>query len=253
MKPKINFYSSEDFIDYITQTIADQSIKSEIIGQINNFEKDGKIDITDNVLFGKMITDSEKDYLQIRLNNDVFNCFYTRWNEIVNVSIKQIILSDNNKKISREETEEYIFNDFVVNETNTEQMEKIYSNENKLLYQSVLTNKHSYQIIDNYNLDYSEDKADSHGNDITLEKKWYIPDEYSTIIGYNLSKQQFSYNSTIEETYYISSITNYLNGEPIRNRENIKEELFKYFMTGDITIEELKEKNKKNKPKVKVR
>lgn len=240
------YYDEEAYKKFLESILVDKDIKEEIFNQIDIFSSEGKISFDGNNLYGKYINKKGNDYLEIRYENQYFVCNYTKWNGRNIVNITQIDLKNKNIKIDRKEKTEYICPDNK-NETKIEELEKIYNSENKLIYESTLNKSVSYNSIEN-SIVYEDDSY--WANNFELEKNWYVSN--GAIINYKLSKHYLYEQSKIEESYSVCP-GSYSDGfGRYYHFTNLDEDLFKLFMTGQITIEQLLEQNKENnKEKVK--
>lgn len=116
------------------------------------------------------------------------------------------------------------------------------------MYESTLKHEATYDFLE-YSIVY---KSDKWSNNFDLEKQCYIAN--GSIIKYKLSKQYVNEPSELNEKYFICP-GSYSDGYTrYYNFIELDENLFKLFMTGNITIEELLEQNKsiiENKQKIK--
>lgn len=230
-------YDVNSYKKFLGSLLVDKEIKEEILNQINLFFEEGKITFDGNNLYGKMISKKSNEYLEIRYENQYFVCNYTKWNGRNIVNITQIDLKNKNIKIDRKEKTEYTCPDNK-NETKIEELEKIYGSENKLIYTSALNKKVSYNSLEN-SIVYEDDSYWE--NNFELEKNWYISD--GSIIKYQVSKHYLYEQSELEESYSVCP-GSYSDGfGRYYHFTNLDENLFKSFMTGQITIEQLLEQN----------
>ena len=233
-------YDGSAYKKFLESILVDKETKEEIFNQIDIFLIDGKISFDGNNLYGKFINKNGNEYLEIRYENKYFVCNYTKWNGRNIVNITQIDLKNKNIKIDRKEKTEYICPDNK-NETKIEELEKIYDLENKLIYKSTLNRTVSYDSIEN-SIVYENDRYWT--NNFELEKNWYISN--GSIINYKLSKHYLYDQSELDECYSVCPGA-YSDGfGRYYNFTNLDENLFKLFMTGQITIQQLLEQNQKN-------
>lgn len=238
-------YDVNSYKKFLGSLLVDKEIKEEILNQINLFFEEGKITFDGNNLYGKMISKKSNEYLEIRYENQYFVCNYTKWNGRNIVNITQIDLKNKNIKIDRKEKTEYTCPDNK-NETKIEELEKIYGSENKLIYTSTLNENVSYNSLEN-SIVYEDDSYWE--NNFELEKNWYISD--GSIIKYQVSKHYLYEQSELEESYSVCP-GSYSDGfERYYHFTNLDENLFKSFMTGQITIEQLLEQNQNNEKEIK--
>lgn len=242
------YYDEEAYKKFLESILVDKDIKEEIFNQIDIFSSEGKISFDGNNLYGKYINKKGNDYLEIRYENQYFVCNYTKWNGRNIVNITQIDLKNKNIKIDRKEKTEYSCPDNK-NETKIEELEKIYDSKNKLIYKSSLDKSVSYDSLEN-TIVYKDDSY--WANNFELEQEWYISNGSS--INYKLSKHYLHEQSKISETYSICPAPYGDGFGRYYHFTDLDENLFKSFMMGQITIEQLLEQNKKeknNKKKVK--
>lgn len=241
-----NHYSEDSYKKFLENILVDSKLKDEIISQINIFSEEGKVNFDGNNLFGKIIKKEGNDYLEIRYENDYFICNYTTWGGKRIISITQIDLKNGNVKIDKKEKTEYTCPQNE-NETTTSELEKIYDRQHKLVYESKLEYENSYESLES-SLIYDAERHFS--NSLELEKCWYIPN--GSIIKHRLCKRYMCDDSKIEETYSICRLPYNDGSVNVLNFIDLKEELFKAFMSGKITISELLEQNTRiQKQKVK--
>ena len=238
-------YDVNKYKKFLESLLVDKEIKEEMLNQIDLFFEEGKITFDGNNLYGKMISKKSNEYLEIRYENQYFVCNYTKWNGRNIVNITQIDLKNKNIKIDRKEKTEYSCPDNK-NETKIEEFEKIYGSENKLIYESTLNKSVSYNSIEN-SIVYEDDSYWE--NNFELEKNWYISD--GSIIKYQVSKHYLYEQSELEESYSVCP-GSYSDGfGRYYHFTNLDEDLFKLFMTGQITIEQLLEQNQNNEKEIK--
>lgn len=238
-------YDVSSYKKFLGSLLIDKEIKEEILNQIDIFYEDGKIIFDGNNLYGKIISKKANEYLEIRYENGYFVCNYTKWNGKKIVNITQIDLKNNNVKMDRKEKTEYVC-PYNKNETKIEELEKIYDSENKLIYKSSLEKSVHYDSLES-SIIYKDDSF--YSNNFRLEQDWYISN--GSIIKYQLSKHYLHEQSELNESYsicpesYSDGFGNYYYFTAL------DENLFKAFMLGQITIEQLLEQNKKNKEEMK--
>lgn len=222
--------------ELIKQIIVDEKIRVEIVEIINCY-KDKSVCFDGNNLYGKKLNKKGNDYLEIKYENYKFSCIYTDWQSKKRVIITQDNLKENQKYINRVEFN-YVetLNDNLENEKDSLRTEKIYDKDNKLIYESNLTQKDRFDSINNF-MCY---KNDCFTNIIKLNKKWYIND---VIIQYDLEKQYLS--DYLYEQYSICPGKIKTDFENLYLFNDLERDLFINFMTGKITIRELLEKNSK--------
>ena len=226
---KINI---ERYKDLINQIILNQDIKKEILEKIEYFKNNGKVVIEGYNLYAK--SKKEKDFLEIKYENKYFLCNYSEWDFGKFVTISEKELKNNSKKIERKEKVEYKCDDINKNMTEIKEIEEIYDGNNNLIYESKYTNDIDFNILKN-NMEY----IDNHyfTNYFNLEKKWFISN--GSIISYKLTKSVMNEHSEIEEKYSICPEVYYGNFATYYNYVNLDENLFKQFMSGNITIDDV--------------
>lgn len=228
---KKNNDNIDNFKTLINKIILNENIKEDILNKIDYFNKYGKIVIDGYNLYGK--DKNNKDFLELKYKNNYFLCNYTDWDFSKFVTISEKELKNKNIKLERKEKVEYKSNDDI-NYTTKEEIEEIYNANNDLIYESKLkcdieyvTNSNGIKYLDNhYFTNYCE-----------LNKKWYINN--GSIINYSLKKSFFNENSKIEERYLICPEVHKTQFENYYNFIELDEKLFKDFMSGKITINEV--------------
>ena len=238
-------YDVNKYKKFLESLLVDKEIKEEMLNQIDLFFENGKITFDGNNLYGKMISKKSNEYLEIRYENGYFVCNYTKWNGRNIVNITQIDLKNNNIKIDRKEKTEYNCHDNK-NETKIEELEKIYDSENKLIYKCSLQKSVHYDSLESAII-YKDDSFWS--NNFKLEQDWYISN--GSIIKYQLSKQYLHEQSELNECYSVCPGTYSDDWGNYYYFANLDENLFKSFMSGQITIEQLLEQNQKNEEEIK--
>ena len=238
-------YDVNSYKKFLESLLVDKEIKEEILNQLNISFEDGTITFDGNNLYGKTISKKANEYLEIRYENGYFVCNYTKWNGRNIVNITQIDLKNKNIKIDRKEKTEYTCPD-IKNETKIEELEKIYDSKNKLIYKSNLKKSVSYDSLESA-IVYNDDRYWT--NNFELEQEWYISN--GSVINYKLSKHYFYEQSKLSESYSICP-DSYSDGfGRYYHFTNLDENLFKLFMSGKITIEQLLEQNQKNEKEIK--
>lgn len=229
-------YNVESYKIFLEQILVDREIKEEILNLIEIFNE-GKITFDGSNLYGKIIDKKGNDYIEIKYQNGFLVCNYTDWAGGKIVNINQVGLKRGNVKVNRREKIEYVCYNYT-NQTNVEEIEKIYDKNKNKIYDSKLTYNEEYDATENF-INYSNKSC--FDNRFELYRQWYIPT--GEIISYRLSKSYMDNNSQIEENYSICPgviVTEY---ERRYNFEKLDENLFKNFMSGQISIEELLEQN----------
>lgn len=226
----------KDYKILLKKILVDKVIADEIIYNIDRFEEDGQIFMDGQNLYGKKTAKNDKDYLEIRIDNNTINCIYTEWDLKMTVVISQMEMNNKQKRVSREETGNIKFSKFSdMNEQTTEKDEKIYNSENRLIYKCVSKQNETY----NNSLISIRYKDSIFSNTSEVDKEWYIYN--GTIIKYKLAKNLLS--EELVELYLICpealrecNINTYVFNELDKN-------LFIDFMTGKITIDEVLKQN----------
>ena len=131
--------------------------------------------------------------------------------------------------------------------TQIEQTEKIYNEENKLAYVGKESSEYDYDSYSNY-LEFNDTSYFS--NYFNTEKTWYLFN--GTIIKYNLRKNLIHDDTSLEEYYSICKGPTEGNFQKTYYFIELDKDLFKTFMTGEISINELLEKAYKNKEHKKI-
>lgn len=232
------YYNEEAYIKFLENLLVDKNLKEEIIEQINIFKDDGKISFDGNNLYGKIINKSGNDYLEIRYENDCFVCNYTKWNGRNNVNISQIDLKNNNTKVNRKEKTEFKCPDDK-NNTSIEEIEKIYNKNSKLIYEATLKKDTSYDSLEGHIV---YESGSPFSNNFELSKNWYVSS--GSIINYRLRKKYFYEQGALEESYSICEGPYHDEYQTIYCFDELNQKLFKDFMTGKISIQEVIVQNK---------
>lgn len=245
-RKKTNEEKLNNYIEFIKQHIVDEEIKEEILNRINIFQSDGNIAIEDNNLYAKINSKGEIDFLEIKYLNNYFICNYSNWNLKQQVTITQKDLKFGNIKINRREKNE-IECQSTKNMTEIEETEKIYNAENKLAYVGKESSEYDYDSYSNY-LEFNDTSYFS--NYFNTEKTWYLFN--GTIIKYNLRKNLIHDDTSLEEYYSICKGPTEGDFQKTYYFIELDKDLFKTFMTGEISINELLEKAYKNKEHKKI-
>lgn len=234
------FYNSDSYKKFIQKLLVDQRIREEVIEQINLFEENGKILFDGNNLYGKMINKNGTIYLEIKYDKNGFICNYTKWSGGARIKLTQKDLKQSNIRVEREEIVDYISDDENNHSESIESFRKIYDKDNKIIYHETYEENRDYDSYESVLL-YTDG---CFTNNIDLERTWYISN--GSIIRYNLSKNYFYDQTDLEEGYNICI------GPEKRPNDGVyyyfsplNKELFKSFMTGEITIEKLIEEHRK--------
>ena len=216
----------------IDKIILNEKIKEEIIEKIDYFNEKGEIALDGYCLYAK----NGQDFLDLKYENNSFLCNYSDWEFAKFVTIFEKELKNKCVKLERKEKIEYEC-EKNENMTRVEELEEVYDSSMKLIYESKLQTDYQYNTFNNC-IEY----IDNHyfTNYFDLDKKWYI--DNGSIINYKLSKFFMNDHSNIQEQYsicpkaYIDCFGTYY------NYVTLDEELFKQFMSGNITIDEVLEK-----------
>lgn len=225
----------ENYKSFIKEIVFNEKISDEILKQIDKFNKEGKIILDGYNLYAKI--KNGKDFLELKYVNNCFLCNYSDWDfaKFITISVKG--LKNKNIKLERKEKVEYVCKDNKSNLIKKTEEEQIYNADKKLAYESRLICNYNYDTYNNA-IKYVDNYCFE--NCFNLNKKWYISN--GSIINYNLSKLFMNEKSQIQERYSICPevysdefTTNYI-------FIDLDENLFKSFMTGSITIDELLEK-----------
>ena len=244
------FYNSDSYKKFVKNLLVDEKMRDEVLNQIDCFEDGGHLLFDGKNLYAKMISKKSTTYLEIRYDLNGFVCNYTKWSGGASVKLTQNDLKQGNTKVEREEVVNYISDDKHNHCERVETSKKVYDKNNKVIYEETYEENRDYNSYKS-GLSYTEG---CFTNDFDLERKWYISN--GSIIQYNLSKNYFYDQTDLEEGYNICI------GPEKRPNDGLyyyfsplNKELFKSFMTGEITIEKLLEKhqnqNQEEKNKVK--
>lgn len=248
-KETVKYDNCESYKNFISSILIDKDIKEEVLGQINYFEENGYIYFEGNNLYGRSFEKSAPLYLEIRNDQNGFICNYTRWSGRSSIKITQNDLKNGNVKVEKEELGNVLYHDNNRHENTKESFRIVYDKNNNLIYKETLKENREYDSLES-SLKYTD--ACFHNN-FELVRNWYIPN--GSIICYELSKNDFYGVTSLKENYSICE-------SPVKDPfqgvhyffDILNKELFKSFMIGEISIEEVLEKNKEyqaKKPKTK--
>lgn len=228
--------SLDNYKKFIDNLIVDKEIKEEIINKIIYFNRTGKIKLDGYNLFGKITKERNNDYLEIRYENGFLICNYTMWNFGRYVNITQKCLENGYIKINKKTKDDEEWYD-KENEIQIEEIEKIYNADKKLVYESLFRKEDEYELKNN-SFVYSDESPFK--NYFSLDRKWYI--DNGSIINYYLSNNSMNKDAFLIERYMICPEVSYDEFGNTYNYLDLDKDLFKSFMTGNITIEEVLEK-----------
>lgn len=228
---KINI---EKYKELIKKIILNEQIRKEIIEKIDYFNNHGEIVIDGYNLYAKC--KNSKDFLELKYENKYFLCNYTEWDFAKFITISQKCLKNNFSKLERKEKNEYKCNDNSNNSTRIEEIEEIYNAAKNKVYESKFSNDIDYNTFEN-SIEYTNNHYFT--NYFDLDKKWYISN--GSIINYKLKKSIMNENSEIEERYSICPEAYCGNFATYYNYVDLDESIFKQFMSGSITIDEVLE------------
>jgi len=224
----------EKYKELINKIILNENIRKEIIDKIDDFNQNGEIVFDGYNLYAK--NKKGKDYLELKYENNYFLCNYSEcdFSKFVTISLKE--LKSNNVKLERKEKVEYIHNDNFNNSTEIEEIEEIYNADKNLAYESKLSYNYKYVTYENAII-----YVDNHyfTNYFDLNKKWYIFN--GSIINYKLTKSIMNEHSEIEEKYSICPEAYHGNFATYYNYVDLDQGLFKQFMSGSISIDDVLE------------
>lgn len=240
-----------NYISTLDKIIVDREIKEKIVEKINFYKKYGKIYFEDKNLYGTFINTYDlnratpaKEFLEIKiLDNNNLICNYSEQSNNKIINIVQNGIKGGNTSISKKEaTDTRSYNNN--NQFRIEEIEKIYNYQDDLIYESNLEKKYNYDTYpyECCNIIYSDN---NYGNYFSLEKKWYI--QNGSIIKYNLSKSFVNENDAIYESYSICPELRNVENDRDSKFVSLDKEIFKKFMLGNITINELIEENNQKK------
>lgn len=239
LKKKKTKYDKNSYIHFLKNLLIDENLKEEIISVLELFNDKGFITFDGNNLYGKIIDKNGSDYIEIKYHNYNFTCIYTDWNRNRSVNISQINLKNNNTKINKSEKKEYICLENQ-NKTDIEEWEKIYNENNNLVYESNLKQNSSYNSYADKIIYDNESRFE---NNFELTKNWYIFN--GSIITYKLKKENFKNRDYSNESYLICPKVCEEDFQKTYYFDELDQNLFNQFMTGKISIEEVFEQNDK--------
>ena len=236
-KNKLTELDIKKYKSFIDQIVVDEEIKREILDKIRYVTNNGKVFSDNGNLFGKIKTENLFDYFELIYDDEkiVFN--YTTWNRRKIVNITQVNLKNGNIKIIKTEKVETASLDDENHSTNID-IAKIYSANGVLIYDRTLKyddkfNSYPDEIV------YAYDNFPH--NYISLEKNWHLKN--NVVINYIMHKQFTSENhSELCEQYNICPNTK---GSYVCFVK-LQEELFKQYISGLITEEEMIKRNSSN-------
>lgn len=220
------------YVKFISELIKDETIKEEVIEQLKRFYEDGIINIDGNNLMGK-IYGEDNLYLDIKIHENKFICFYTMFDMNSVVLIEQDNLKDGNYKITKSDKTKYYTNN-CEDIYSTKIEERIISKTNELLYESKYEAQEEFSYCKG-RLVYKDDSP--FRNFSKVKKMWYIPN--GSIIVYQMDKNELYDKRKLEENYYICKEPCKTENCTIENYTRITRELFIDFMSGKLSIEEV--------------
>lgn len=245
MKNKTN-----NFISKLEKILVDSEIKELIINKINFYSAKAKLQIHNDELYGTYINKCDlnratpsKEFLEIKILDSNVVCNFSELSNRKLVNIAQNTLKGGHTSISKKETiKEFTYNNN--NEFSVEEQERIYNYQNRLVYESNLKRQSdfdTYPYADS-NIIYNTACFD---NEFSLERKWYIYD--GVIIRYKLSKSFMSKHDNIYENYSICSGFKCSDTGREYRYKDLDKEIFKAFMSGEISIHQVFDKVRNQK------
>ena len=249
-KETVKYDNCESYKNFISNILIDKEIKEEVLGQINYFEENGYIYFEGNNLYGRSFEKEAPLYLEIRNDKNGFICNYTKWSGRASIKITQNDLKNENIKVEKEELGNVLYHDNNRHENTKEEFRKVYDKNNNLIYKETFKENREYDSLES-SLIYTDA---CFRNKFELERTWNISN--GSIIQYKLSKNDFYNDASLQEDYLICE-------KPVKVPfegthyyfDNLNKQLFKLFMTGEMTIENVLEEHQKEqakKPKTKV-
>ena len=243
-----------NYISTLNKLFVDTEIKEKIVEKINFYKKYGKIYFKENNLYGTFINTYDltratpaKEFLEIKILDNNVICNYSEQSnkKIINI-VQNGIKGGNTSICKKESTDIRSYNNN--NRFSIEEIEKIYNYQDDLIYESNLEKEYNYDTYP-YEICNIIYRDNNYGNYFSLEKKWYI--QNGSIIKYNLSKSFVNENDTIYETYSICPELRNVENDRDSKFVSLDKEIFKKFMLGNITINELIEENNQQKKLIK--
>lgn len=239
-----------NFISKLEKILIDSEIKELIIEKINFYLIHGKIIFSKNELYGTYINRSDlnratpaKEFFELKIADNNLVCNYSEWSNKKVVHITQQSIKGGNTSIYKKETNTvHTYNN--TNQFSINEQGKIYNYQNRLIFESQLEKEYDYDTYpyEDSNIVY---KDNSISNSFSLEKKWYIHN--GSIIKYNLSKSFMNQDDEICEHYSICPEVCWTETDRVYKFVELDKEIFKNFMSGKITINEVLDKNKAQK------
>ena len=248
-KETVKYDNCESYKNFISSILIDKDIKEEVLGQINYFEENGYIYFEGNNLYGRSFEKESPLYLEIRNDKNGFLCNYTRWSGRSSVKLSQANLKQGNIKVEKETVVDYLSPALYDHKETIESLKKIYDKNSKVIYEETYKEDRDYESHES-GLIYTDA---CFNNTFGLTRQWNIPN--GSIIQYKLTKNDFYDDASLQEDYLICE-------KPVKVPfegthyyfDNLNKQLFKLFMTGEMTIENVLEEHKKEqKPKQKER
>ena len=249
-KDTVKYDNCESYKNFISGLLIDEKIKEEVLNEINYFEENGYIYFEGNNLYGRSFEKEAPLYLEIRYDQNGFICNYTRWSGRSSVKITQNNLKQGNVKVGKESFVDYLSDGLYDHKETIESFKKIYDKKNKVIYEETYREDRDYESYES-GLIYSDA---CFNNIFQLERTWNISN--GSIIQYKLTKNDFYNDASLQEDYLICE-------KPVKVPfegthyyfDNLNKDLFKLFMTGEMTIENVlaeHQKEQAKKPKRKV-
>ena len=249
-KETVKYDNCESYKNFIASLLVDKEVREEVLNEISYFEKNGYIYFEGNNLYGRSFEKESPLYLEIRYDQSGFICNYTKWSGRASIKITQGNLKQGNVKVEREEIGNCVSDTPHDHNETIESFKKIYDKNSKLIYEETYKEDRDYGSYET-GLIY---KDGCFRNTFELNRTWNISN--GSIIQYKLTKNDFYSDATLQEDYLICE-------KPVKVPfegthyyfDNLNKELFKLFMTGEMTIENVLEEHKKEqakKPKRKV-
>lgn len=233
MTKKDNMKTSyECYKDFLKNSICDEKIKDELLEQLKRFYDEGILVFCGKDLCGKIRNIKGDDYLEIKCGGDSIVCSYSKYNFRKKINIIQSKINDI-VKVERKETSN-CYNSEGVNQSQNIELERVYNSKSDLLYESLLTDN-SYGRYLPIQIAY-KDKT-NFSNKLCLNRKWFY--DNGSIIHYKLSKDFFSGDSNIKESYSICVKPYRVNCVMVYDLEPIDVSLFKKVMLQEISIEDV--------------
>lgn len=238
------------FIMKLEEILIDSKIKDLIKSKISFYSINGKLHIRNNELYGTYINKCDlnratpaKEFLEIKIQDNNVVCNFSEYSNRKLVNITQNTLKGGNTRIYKKETEQGVTYNYN-NVFDILEQERIYNYQKSMVYESDFKRQSDFDTFpyEDSNMMYNKACSD---NEFSLERKWYIYD--GVIIRYKLSKSFMSKHDNIYENYSICSGFKCSDTGREYRYKDLDKEIFKAFMSGEISIHQVLDKVRNQK------